>query len=376
MIEVSAQSLLVEEAYTPGLSRDYVAKTFGIPVDDVAKLGSAENPFGPSPKALAAIEQSKSRIDLYPEWTALVLRRAIAEKYGFDPGSVVCGAGETEVISCIIRAFAKPGDTILMHEPCFPLYHIFALNDGRVPAYVPMGPDFDPLVDRYIARMREMEPSIAFITNPHSPSGRLMEESDIRRICTAAPGRTLVVLDEAYIHFTGTSGSIELTREHPNLIVLRTFSKAYGLAGLRIGFGIAANRALISPLMTIKPTWNLGQMQIAAGAAAIGDDEHVGRTVTMVAEMRTYITGRLAGLNRFRMVPGSKSNFFLLEVLDPDLDSTKVFNALLKKGVIVKDGAVSFRGLDKRYLRIDVSLKPHMDRLADALRDLDSSNAR
>lgn len=372
MIAVSAPSLLDEEAYTPGLPRDYVARTYGIAIEDVAKLGSAENPFGPSPLAAAAVEEARSRLDIYPEWTARVLREAIAAKFGLDPACVVCGSGETEVISFVIRAFSGPGDPILMMEPCFPIYHIFTLNEGRTPVYVPLGPEFDLSPGPYIARMRETRPKIAFLTNPHSPSGKLMPESDIRAICAAAAPDTLVVLDEAYIHFTQTPGAIELTREYENLIVLRTFSKAYGLAGLRVGFGISANRALIAPLLAIKPTWNMGQAQIAGGAAAIGDDAHVNRTVETIVAMRDYVAGRLSGLNRFRMVPGSRSNFFLLEVVDDALGSTRVFHALLKHGVIVKDCSVSFRCLGDRYLRIDVSLRKHMDRLADALREVDA----
>jgi len=372
MIQVSASSLLIEEPYTPGLSREYVAKTYGVALDDVAKLGSAENPFGPSPKALAIVREASARIDIYPEWTARALREAIAAKFGFESDRVVCGSGETELISLLIRAFAKAGDNILMYEPCFPIYHIFAENEGRVPVFVPMGPDFDLVIDRYIDTLRTAKPKIAFITNPHSPSGKLMAEADIRRICDATGQHTLVVLDEAYIHFSETAGSIALTRDYDNLMVLRTFSKAYGLAGLRLGFGIAQNRALIAPLLAMKPTWNLGQMQIAGGAAAMADDAHVQRTVRTIVEMRDYVTARLNGLNRFRMVPGSRSNFFMLEITDDSLDSTKAFNALLQRGVIVKDCSVSFRGLGKRYLRIDVSLKNHMDRLADALRDIDS----
>ena len=375
MVQVSSKSLLKDEAYTPGLSREHVARAYGIPLDEVAKLGSAENPLGPSPKAAAAIERAKGQIDIYPDWTASLLRNAIGETYGFDPKCVVCGSGETEVISLIVRAFAAPGDPILMHEPSFPIYHIFAENEGRRPVYVPMGANFDLAVDRYLETMRACAPKIAFITNPHSPTGRLMEEQDIRRICEAAGNDTLVALDEAYIHYAETAGGIELTREFSNVIVLRTFSKAFGLAGLRLGFGIAANTGLISPLINLKPTWNLGQMQIAGGIAAIGDEEHVRRTVGTIVEMRAYITSRLAGLNRFRMVPGSRSNFFLLEILDPDLDSTGVFHALLRRGVIVKDGAVSFRGLCHRFLRIDVSLKKHMDRLADALQDIETERA-
>ena len=138
-----APSLLIEQPYTPGLSREYVTKRYGVTIDDVAKLGSAENPFGPSPKALAAVREASARIDIYPEWTAREFRGAIAKHFGFEPDRVICGCGETEVISLIIRAFAKVGDPILMYEPCFPIYHIFAENEGRVPVFIPMGPQFD-----------------------------------------------------------------------------------------------------------------------------------------------------------------------------------------------------------------------------------------
>lgn len=363
MVSISSPALTGNEPYTPGLSREYVSKKFGVPLNEVAKLGSAENPFGPSPKAMAAIEDARSLVDLYPEWTSRALREAIGRKYGFDADSVICGSGETEVISFILRTFASAGDPVLMYEPCFPIYHMFAENEGRKPVMVPMGPDFDFVLDQYVAKMREVSPKIAFLTNPHSPTGRLMEEEQIRVVCDAAGPDTLVVLDEAYIHFTQTPGSIHLTRDYDNLIVLRTFSKAFGLAGLRLGFGIASNKDLITPLMNLKPTWNLGQMQVAGGIAAIEDDEHVDRTVEMIAEMRDYVAAKLSGLNRFRIVPGSRSNFFLIEITDEGLDSTEVFEALLEYGVIVKDCSVSFRGLGKRYLRSDVSLKPHMDRL-------------
>lgn len=375
MVAVHNRALIENEPYTPGLTREFVARTYGIAPDQIAKLGSAENPFGPSPQALEAVRQAASKIDLYPDWTSRALREAVGKKYGFDADCVVCGSGETEVIAFIIRAFAGEGDAIVMCEPCFPIYHMFAENEGRRPVYVPMGEDFALPRERYIATLKEAKPKIAFLTNPHSPSGQLLAEADIRAVCEAAGDDTLVVLDEAYIHFTQTPGSMALTRDHRNLIVLRTFSKAFGLAGLRIGFGIAANKDLIAPLINVKPTWNLGAMQVAGGIAALGDDAHVERTVAMVVEMRDYVAQKLAGLNRFRMVPGSRSNFFLLDVKDSGLDSTQVFEALLRHGVIVKDGSVSFRGLGKRYLRIDVSLRENMDRLVSALQQIDTAPA-
>lgn len=368
MIHPSYQALVDGEVYVPGLSAEHVSQQYGIPLADVAKLGSAENPHGASPKARAAVEAALARLSIYPDWTARALREAIGKKYGFDAGGVVCGSGETEVISMVIRAFAQPGETVLMHELCFPLYRIFSHCEGRRPLFAPMGKDFGLEMDRYVQLLKE-RPKIAFLTTPHNPSGRMLDEADIRRVCESAHSDTLVVLDEAYIHYSETEGGLHLLHDYSNLMVLRTFSKAFGLAGLRLGFGISNNPALIDPLWRIKPTWNVGQAQIAGGVAALQDDEHVSRAVRTVVESRAYVQRELEKMDRFRMVPGSRSNFFLLEILDRDLGATDVFNQLLEHGVIVKDGN-DIRGLGDRYLRVDINTKERMDRLLWALSDI------
>ncbi len=350
MVRPSSEALVSGEVYVPGLPTEYIVNTFGIPANEVAKLASAENPHGASPKAMAAVEEARHRLDLYPDWTARALREAIAAKYSFDPEGVVCGSGETEVISMVIRAFAKPDDPVLMHYPCFPLYRIYANAEGRRPVYVPMGKDFDPQVDLYLDTLKKVNPKIAFITNPHNPSGQMMSQADVIRVCDTASEDTLVVLDEAYVHYSQETFGLELLRKYKNLMVLRTMSKAFGLAGLRVGFGISANVDLIRPLWLIKPTWNMGQMQIAGGVAGINDDEHVNRAVNTVVEMRKYVTQGVDAIDGFRAVPNSRANFFLTEILNPELDSARVFNELLKRGVIVKNGA-DIEGLGSRYLR-------------------------
>src|SRR5699024_1905321 len=235
MVKPSLQELIDGELYVPGLPAEYVTEKYGVKPADVAKLASAENPHGASPKARQAVETVLDRLDIYPDWTARQLRTAIAEKYGFDPDGVVCGSGETEVISMVIRAFAGPDEAVLMHELCFPLYRIYTACEGRRAIYAPMGKDFTFEMDEYISLMQRERPKIAFLTTPHNPSGRLLSEKDIRRVCEAADPATLVVLDEAYIHYSETEGGMHLLREYDNLIVLRTFSKAFGLAGLQIG---------------------------------------------------------------------------------------------------------------------------------------------
>lgn len=366
---VSNPELGKSEAYVPGLTQQHVAETYGIPIADVAKLGSAENPFGPSPKAAAAVKQAL-KIDNYPDWTAGALREAVAKKYGYKPEQVICGAGETEILSWIVRVFSARGDKVSMFVPAFPIYHMTALNEGRVPVYVGMSADLDFKWDAFLAAITD-DVRIVFLTNPHSPTGRLIPEARIREVCKMA-SKQLVVLDEAYIHFSGTEGGIHLLKEFPNLIALRTFSKVYGLAGLRVGFGIA-DPEIIKPMMHLKPTWNMGTLQVSGAIAALGDDEHVAKTVAAIKEMRAYVLGQLRNLNRFSVVGEPSSNFFLLRIEDSGLSSTTVFAELLKRGVIVKDGSVSFIGLGNNHLRIDVSLKKQMDRLIWALTDISNS---
>ncbi len=362
--------LVNPEYYVPGLPVDYVAARYGIAPDEIAKLGSAENPYGASPLARQAVADALDRLHLYPSWTAEPLREKIGETYGYQPDQVICGAGETEIISLIIRAFCEPGGKILMPGPCFPIYHLFAEAEGRVPILAHRATDRRSMamdVDAYIEAI-EPDTRIVFITNPHSPSGTWMSEGDVRRIIEAAP-QALVVLDEAYVHYSRTPGYMHLAHEYQHVAVLRTFSKVFGLAGLRVGFGVA-HRSTIDALLAIKTTWNMGQLQIVGAVAALDDHEHLDRTIETIVESRSYVQGRFEELDRFRMVPDSRSNFFLVEILDPDTDSTRVFEGLLERGVIVKDGSVSFRGLGQSFLRCDANLKQHMDHLVDALADL------
>src|SRR5829696_3394446 len=191
---LSNPELSTKEAYVPGLTKQFVAETYGILLEDVAKLGSAENPFGPSPRALEAVKQA-ARIENYPDWTARLLRERIATKYGYRPEQVICGAGETEIISWLIRVFADVGDKVLMFVPAFPIYHMSAEAERRVPVFVPMGPDLDFRWEEYLSAITE-EVRIVFLTNPHSPTGRLISAAEIRRVCEVAKNQ-LVVLDEA-----------------------------------------------------------------------------------------------------------------------------------------------------------------------------------
>jgi len=200
----------------------------------------------------------------------------------------------------------------------------------------------------------------------------VLELGDVRRVCRAA-SRALVVMDEAYIHFSDRSSAVRLIPECPNLIVLRTFSKAYGLAGLRVGFGIAGEE-VIRILMRVKPTWNVGTLQVVGAAAALDDEEHVERVARIVGKMREAAYREIDGLEGFSVIKGSQANFVLVRLDDPSLNSTEVFRRLARRGLVVKDASVSYLGLGTRHLRIDVGIEEVMDRLVDALSAISASS--
>ena len=336
-----------------------------MPAADVVKLGSGENPFGPSPAAIEAVTGALGRLHQYPEWTAADLRDAIAAHENVTPAQVICGAGETELISALIRGFAAPGDEILMHRTTFPVYHLYAEAERRRPVFADAGDG--PVLDvaDLIAKVGDRT-RVVFLTSPHNPSGRVVTTDDVRKVCGAAPD-ALVVVDEAYIHFSDQETAVGLLPEFGNLIVLRTFSKAYGLAGLRVGFGIAAPE-IVDLLMRVKPTWNLGLAQVAGAIAALGDRAHVARTTETIKRNRALLTAEIAAVPGLAVVERSQANFVLIRLDDPRLTATGLHRDLARRGLVIKDCSVSYLGLGDRHVRIDVAQEPVVHRLAAALR--------
>ena len=355
------------EPYTPGMNAGQVAAEFGVDPADVVKLGSGENPFGPSPAAVDAIAGALSRLHQYPEWTAHELRKAIAAQEGVDPAQVICGAGETELISALIRVFAGAGDEILMHHTTFPVYHLYAETERRRPVFAGDGSGLVMGVDDLIAKVGDRT-RVVFLTSPHNPSGRVVPLADVRRVCTGAPD-ALVVVDEAYIHFSEQETAVGLLPEFANAIVLRTFSKAYGLASLRVGFGIAAPE-IAGLLMRVKPTWNLGHVQVAGAIAALGDREHVVRTTETIKKNRRWTAEEIAGIPGLSVAEESQANFVLVRLEDPRLTATGVHHEMARRGLGIKDCSASYLGLGDRYVRIDIADEPVMRRLVTVLREV------
>jgi histidinol-phosphate aminotransferase len=361
----SIQYLESVETYTPGLRAPEVVERYGVPAEKVAKLASAENPIGPSPRAVKAIKQVLNDLSLYPDWRSQDLREAVAKHTGVKANNVIAGCGETELIPSIILAFSEQGDEILFPIPTFPIYEQASLVARRYPVAVPMEEDLtiDPekLLQAVTQRTR-----VLILTSPNNPLSTVIKKEKIRYILDHIPPEVLVLLDQAYADYSEAGPHLDLLPLYSNLMVLRTFSKIYGLAGLRVGYGIG-HETIIQALMKVKPTWNMGVLASVGAAAALEDKEHYGKTRALVVEMRDYLISKLSGFSKVSVVMKPQANFLCLRIVDPAFTSTDVFEGLLRGGVITKDCSVSFKGLGNRFIRVDVNVKPKMDQFLSQL---------
>ncbi len=317
--------------YVPGKPIEEVERELGI--SGVAKLASNENALGPSPLALAAAREAAGRAHLYPDGSAYLLRQALAAKLGVAFEEVFVGNGSNELIELVVRTFTCPGEEVLTSAGSFVAYRLAAQAHGRAFVEAPMKARFHYDLSALRARLGPAT-KVVFLANPDNPTGTWLTAAELTPFLEAVPPATLVVLDEAYVEFVDAPGfpdSLALRRRFPNLIVLRTFSKIYGLAGLRLGYGVA-RAELVGFLDRVRAPFNTSLVAQAAGVAALADEAHVARSRALVREERPFLAAGLAALGA-TVVP-SQGNFLLVDL--PGTDGAQVFQALLREGVVVR----------------------------------------
>ena len=327
--------------------------------DDVLKLSSNENPFGPSPKAVAAIKAAAEEMHRYPSTDHAELRDAIAQIHGVDPARVICGVGSDEVLQFLCHAYAGQGDEVLYTEHGFSMYRICALMVGATPVEVPeveRRVDIDHLIAGLTDRTR-----LVFVANPANPTGTMLGTDDLARLADALPERCLLVIDSAYAEFAeGYDGGKALVEARANVVMTRTFSKLYGLGGLRVGWGYA-DQSIIDVLGRIRQPFNLSTLALAGAQAAALDTEFAQNCVRINAEERARLTGSLRQIG----IPCDESfaNFVLARFKDEaEADAADVY--LKSRGIIVRH--------PKSYklpqcLRITVGQPDDNTRVLDAL---------
>jgi len=353
--------------YQPGRPIEEVARELGLAAADVTKLASNENPLGPSPAALAAIRNVLDNINLYPDGNAFYLRQKLSARLKINPASLILGNGSNEIIEFVGHALLSAGNLVdpseipevLVSQYCFAVYpmvaKLFNANLITVPAKN-YGHDLSAMLKAITPRTR-----IIFIANPNNPTGSFVPPADLARFVEQVPERVLLVMDEAYIEFLeGAPDFLPLLRENGkrNLLLMRTFSKIFGLAGLRVGYGIGAPD-LIAILEKVRQPFNLNSLAQAAALAALDDTEHVRKTYINNVLGLKFFADAFRRLN-LDFVP-SAANFILVRVGQ----GQQVFDDMQKRGIIVRPmGGYHL----PEWIRISVGTPAQNERCLEILR--------
>jgi len=343
--------------YKAGKPLDELEREYGI--SDSIKIASNENPLGPSPLAVRAIRDALGNLHRYPDGGGYLLINKIAEKMGVLPENIVLGNGSDEIIGMLSRAFLQPGDEVIIPQPSFLMYEIMARSAGAIPVFIPLRRlfvDLDEIQNRITSKTRTI-----FICNPNNPTGTVISKEAFEKFLDKIPEEILVVVDEAYIEFVrdpDCAEGIDFLETDRSIITLRTFSKVYGLAGLRIGYGVMP-REISGLLNRVRQPFNANTLAQLGAAAALEDRIFFDKTVNLIHAGLDYLYGALDKL-KIGYFP-TQANFFLIDV---KMGADDVFERLLKEGVIVR--SMASYGYPQ-YIRINVGLAEENARFVRAL---------
>ncbi|RUM88061.1 MAG: histidinol-phosphate transaminase [Thermodesulfatator sp.] len=347
--------------YPPGKSLEELRRELGLS-GPVYKLASNENPLGPSPRALEALGQALNQVHHYPEASYRTLRQALGDRFGVSPEKIVLGNGSNEILELLLRALVSPGEEVLMSNPSFLMYEKLAQAAGARLQKIPLRAkrhDLKAFLEATTPRTR-----LIFLDHPHNPTGSVLTAEELENFLRALPAGVLVVLDEAYGEFVReprAARGIELFKSGYAVAVLRTFSKAYGLAGLRIGYGFLPED-LARVLNALRQPFNVNVLAVVAAEAALADEEHLRRTQELTWEGLDYLSQELSALG-LKPYP-SQANFLLVECGRP---ARPLYEALLQRGIIVR--SMEAYGFPEA-LRISVGLPEENRALVAALREV------
>jgi len=347
--------------YQPGRPIEEVARELGLDPDSIIKLASNENPLGPSRLGLAAMRHALKQVNLYPDGNAFYLKQKLAAKLGVTPANLILGNGSNEVIEMVGHALLAPGAEVVVSQYCFAVYPIVTALFGAQLVVVPAknhAHDLDAMLAAITPNTR-----IVFVANPNNPTGTTAGREELARFVNAVPANVLLALDEAYIEFLDEP--LDLLPEirsgaKPNLLLMRTFSKIYGLAGLRIGYGIG-HPDFIAALEKIRQPFNINSVAQVGALAALDDTKHVEKTRKINSRgLKLYArTFRKLGLE---FIP-SQANFILVRVGD----GQRVFGELQKLGVIVRPmGGYQL----PEWIRISIGTPKENKRCLEALKNV------
>jgi histidinol-phosphate aminotransferase len=344
--------------YEPGRPIEEVARELGLKPSGIIKLASNENALGPSPKAIAAMRKAVATAHLYPDGGGFYLRQALAKKFGVEMDNIVLGSGSNEVIEFLYHAFVAPGDEVVAGDRAFVIYSIMAKMFQAKCVEVPFTDhmhDLKAMRDAITSKTK-----LAFVANPNNPTGTRVSNAELDAFIVSLPGHAICVLDEAYIEFLDDPPlSIKYAMKR-NVVVLRTFSKIVGLAGLRIGYGVA-QKECVALLQRVRQPFNVNAIAQAGALGALGDAGHIRKTKAMTRRGLAFLEKEFKKL-KLEFVP-SCANFVLVNVGDGD----RLFRRLEERGVIVRPmRAYKMPG----WVRVTVGLPEENRRFINALQEV------
>ena len=345
--------------YEAGKPIELVVREFGIKAEDVVKLASNENPLGCSPKVAEAIAKNAHKASLYPDDSMFELKEALSSRFGVESKNIIIGAGSDQVLEFISHIKLNENSKILRSAVTFAMYDIYAKSFG---AKVVTTKSYQHRVDEFKEKIEQENPDIVYICTPNNPTGDATKKEDVLEIIKATPRDSLVVVDCAYMEYVqDCEYKLEPNdfKEFSNVIYLGTFSKAYGLGGMRVGYGIA-NEELIKVLYKVRPPFNITTLSLIAAIEASKDEEFVKKSVALNQEqMQRYID--FANENGIEYIPSFTN--FITYLFSNSLDSTLIANSLMKQGVIVRD--LASYGLNA--IRVTIGTNEQNDRLFEVL---------
>ena len=347
--------------YPPGKPIDELEREYGI--SGSIKLASNENPLGPSPLAVEAMQASLVGMHRYPDGSGYYLTRALAEHLGVSPAQIVLGNGSNEIIEFLVKTFVQKGDEVITSQPSFLMYQKFVQIRGGNNIIVPLKTMVHDL-EAISAQVSE-KTRLIFLDNPNNPTGTMLAPETLQAFFATIPEDVVVVLDEAYVDFADPELQADIktliddTDKRCGVVSLRTFSKAYGLAGIRIGYGIMPEQ-IAACLHKVRQPFNINAIALRGAEAALKDKDFYERTITSTGEGKAYLGRELTKIG-CRSYP-SQTNFFLIDVCG---DATVLYESMLRKGVIVR--SMKAYGYPD-FIRINVGTAAENERFLAALK--------
>jgi len=338
--------------YLPGKPADELERELGL--TDVVKLASNENPLGPSPKVNEVLQQQLAGLSLYPDSGGYRLKQALSEKFSLAAEQITLGNGSNDVLELIARAYLRSGDEVIYSEYAFVVYSIVTQACGAKAVVTPSkawGHDLDKMLASITDRTR-----IIFIANPNNPTGTWIEREQLQAFLDQVPEQIIVVLDEAYTEYVASSefpNGLQLLDQYPNLVVTRTFSKAYGLAGLRVGYSVS-NQQIANVLSRVRQPFNVNNLALLGAETALDDEVHLEKTVQVNRAGLALFEEQLSQLG-LGYIP-SVGNFI---TVDMAVDAMQIYQAMLEQGVIVRPLA---NYAMPNHLRISIGTQPENER--------------